>query len=345
MTTRVAIIGLGATGRAIACALLRRTDVTVVGACDHGPTTVGADLGAVLGVGSVGVTVVSDLESLPPADLAVVATTSDLNHVAQTLIPLLKRSYNVMSICEELAYPWMSHPELATRLHETALANGVSVLGTGANPGILMDTLPLLLAALTQRVESVTIRRRTSMSRYGAILPKFGLGLTADEFSTARDAGKVLGHHGFEQAIAALSSGLGWRLDAIEVDPVIPAIISATTRVGDHVTIHPGQIASVTHAARGLRHGKSVIDLEIMFGFFDAGDAVTVGDDYVIVGDDQVLELSAATGFESMLSTVAAAANTAVSVVAAESGLLSMGDLPVRALTSKGHLLAEEPQR
>lgn len=332
----VVIVGLGVTGRAIARSLLHRGDVEVVGACDLTPGVVGADLGEVLGVERAGVPVVGDLESLPRADLAVVATSSDLNHVAQSLIPLLERSYNVMSLCEELAYPWSSHPALAQRLHETALANGVSVLGTGANPGMLMDTLPMLITALVQGVESVTVRRRTSMARYGAILQKFGLGLDADEFAVARDRGKVIGHHGFEQAIGALGAGLGWQLDTVEVDPVTPAVISNSTRVGDHVTIHPGEICAVTHAARGMCGGKPVIDLEIMFGFFDTDDAVSVGDDYRIVGTDQVLELSATTGFESMLSTVAVAVNSAVAVVEADPGLVSMGDLPVRALAAKG---------
>lgn len=346
--SRIVVVGLGATGRAIARSLLHRADVEVVGACDPAPDIDGADLGAVVGAGSVGVTVVGDLDSLPPADLAVIATTSDLNHVAQTLIPLLRRSYNVMSICEELAYPWHSHPEVARRLHDTAVANGVSVLGTGANPGMLMDTLPMLITTLVQCVESVTIRRRTSMARYGAILTKFGLGLTADEFAAARAAGNVCGHYGFEQAIGALGAGLGWRLDTVEVDPVAPAVISDGTRVGDHVTIEPGQISAVTHAARGLVDGNAVIDLEIMFGFFATGDAVAVGDDYRIVGADQVLELSATSGFESMLSTVAVAVNTAVAVVEAQPGLLSMGDLPVRALAAKGsrrtHVMTTAPE-
>ncbi|MFB1044192.1 hypothetical protein [Streptomyces chrestomyceticus] len=48
------------------------------------------------------------------------------------------------------------------------------------------------------------------MSRYGAILSKFGLGLTMREFATARSRGEVVGHYGFEQAIGALASGLGW---------------------------------------------------------------------------------------------------------------------------------------
>ncbi|OBC12635.1 dihydrodipicolinate reductase [Mycobacterium sp. 852013-50091_SCH5140682] len=305
MAQRIVMVGLGATGVAMAQSLLQRADVEIVGAADRNPAVIGTDLGALAGSAANGVTVVDDPAGLPPAELAIVATTSDLNHVADTIVSLLERSYNVMSICEELAYPWSSHPEIARRLDDTAKAHDVTVLGTGANPGVLMDTLPLLLTTLSQRVDRVIIRRRTNMSRYGAILSKFGMGLTPEQFSAAQASGAVVGHYGFEQSISALASGLGWTLDTIEVAQVRPAMVSEIRRVGRHITIEPGQIAAVTHAARGLCGGRAVIDL------------------------------TSPTGFESFVSTIAAAVNVATAVIGAPSGLLSMGDLPVRALASK----------
>ncbi|WP_081876565.1 dihydrodipicolinate reductase [Nocardia rhamnosiphila] len=341
MTHTIVMVGLGATGLAMAASLLRRTDVQIVGAADRNTAVVGADLGTLAGLGASGVTVIDEPSRLPAADLAIVATTSDLGLVVDTLVPLLERSYNVMSICEELSYPWSSHPDIARRLDETAKANGVTVLGTGANPGVLMDTLPLLLTTLTQRVERIVIRRRTNMSRYGAILSKFGLGLTPARFDGAQASGAVIGHYGFEQAITALAAGLGWSLDAIVVDRVSPSMVSDTVRTGDHVVIQPGEIAAVTHAARGTVGGRTVIDLEIMFGFFDGSDPVSTGDDYRIEGADQVIELSSPVGFESFVSTIAAAVNVATAVVDAPRGFLSMGDLPVARIASKGTHLAE----
>ncbi|GAA3541058.1 hypothetical protein [Nocardioides daeguensis] len=339
MSKRVVLVGLGATGVAMARSFMERNDLRVVGAADRNPQAVGSDLGDVLGVEPLGVVVVDDPEKLPEAELAVVATTSDLNQVAATVLPLVAAGYNVMSICEELSFPWVSHAEVSRQIDDAAKASGVTVLGTGANPGVLMDTLPLLLTVLTQDAKRITIRRRTNMSRYGAILRKFGLGLTPDVFETAQAAGEVVGHYGFEQAIGAVASGLGWELDAIEVDDVTPVLLAQDLRTGAHLSIAPGQIAAVAHAARGLVDGKAVIDLEIVFGFFADGDTVQAGDDYRIEGEEQVLELSSSVGFESFLSTIAAAVNTAAAVVDARPGLLSMGDLPVRELASKGSRL------
>ncbi|PXY23143.1 dihydrodipicolinate reductase [Prauserella coralliicola] len=343
--TRVALVGLGATGCAIGTLLAAREDCVLVGAVDQRPDTIGRDLSEFLGLGRLGIAVTSDLGALPATDLAVVATTSDLDRVAQTVIPLLERSINVVSICEQLAYPWESHPQIAKQLDAVAREHGVTVVGTGANPGVLMDTLPMLMSVLTRQVNRVVIRRRTNMSRYGAILSKFGLGLEPTAFAAARNSGQVIGHVGFEQAIGALAAGLGWELDTIVVDDVEPSVVSDRRRQGAHTVIEPGAIAAVTHRARGLRSGDAVIDLEIVFGFFDAEDEVQPGDEYLIEGDDQLITLASNHGFESFLSTVAAAANVATAVVDAPAGLHSMGELPVLAMASKGARIRQAVHR
>jgi 4-hydroxy-tetrahydrodipicolinate reductase len=120
------------------------------------------------------------------------------------------------------------------------------------------------------------------------------------------------------------------------VEEVIPAIIASSPRLGDSLCIERGQIAAVSHAARGLLAGQVLVDLEITFGFFDPNDGIAAGDDFEIVGEEQVIELRSSLGFDSFLSTIAAAVNAAAAVVAAEPGLLSMGDLPARGLAAKG---------
>ncbi|WP_409185956.1 hypothetical protein F9C11_17585 [Amycolatopsis sp. VS8301801F10] len=322
MNSRTVLVGLGSAGRAIASSLPQRAEVEVVGAADADPRLAGQDLGILTGRAANGISVVSDPADLPSADLAVVATASELNKVADTLVPLLERSFNVLSICEELACPWRSHPGLARMLDDAAKAHGVTVVGGGANPGVL--------TALTQRVKSVRIRRRANMSRYGAILSKFCLGLTEQEFEAAR--GEGVDHYGFEQAVASLADGLGWDLDSVDVGEVSPAVVAGSPRAGDRRRIEPGQISAVAHAARGVLGGETVIDLEITFSFFAAGDEVSAGDDYRIVGEERVIDLRSSA--DSFPSTVAAAVNAAV--VGAERGLLSMGDLRPRAVAAKG---------
>ncbi|MEU2266748.1 dihydrodipicolinate reductase [Streptomyces olindensis] len=335
-TTRIALVGLGATGLAIGRALAGRRDCTLVGAADISPERVGRDLGELLGGTPSGTAVVADPDVLPLADVAMVATTSMLDAVEPVLSALVRRGVNVVSICEELGHPFLSHPEVSGRLDKLAVEHGVAVLGTGCNPGMIMDTLPLLLSSLTQRVRRVRIRRTADMSRYGAILAKFGLGLTEERFAAEQGAGRVIGHVGFEQSVAALAAGLGWDLDEIVVDAPRPALLAAEPRSGEHIRIEPGTVAAVLHGARGLSGGEAVIELGIHFGLFQPGDPMEDGDACVIEGDEQTVEVRVPGGYESFLSTVAVSSNAVVAAVGAAPGLRTMADLPVAALASKG---------
>jgi 2,4-diaminopentanoate dehydrogenase len=88
------------------------------------------------------VRVVSSTEDLPDADVAVVATSSWIEGIEPVLVALISRGTDVASMCEELRDPSLSHPDIVARLDKAARDSGVSALGTGCNPGMLMDTLP-----------------------------------------------------------------------------------------------------------------------------------------------------------------------------------------------------------
>lgn len=332
----VVFVGLGSVGVEVGRSLCRRDDCVVVGASDINPALLGCDLGTVFGVADLDVAVVDSISALPPADVAFVATTSFVETSEPLIVDLLTRGYNVVSICEELGFPHHSHPEFSARVDEAAKACGRSVVGTGCNPGMLMDTLPLLLSSLTQRVERVRIERATPMVRYGNIIKKFGIGLTEAEFAQARAERRVIGHVGFTESVAALASGLGWVLDAIEVDDPTPAFLASNDRAGSHTAVAAGTIAAVRHAARGIRDGDSLIDVAIYFGFFDDGDPVAPGDRWLIEGEEQTLEFFAPRGLDSLLSTVAVASNSITAIVDAAPGLRTMADFSAVSVASKG---------
>lgn len=342
--TTVAVVGLGATGLAIAEALVARADCELVGAVDIQPGLVGAGLDSLV-TGAPAVPIASTVGALPDADVAVVATSSWIEGVEPVVTALVCRGTNVVSICEELRDPELRHHEIVARLDTLARNNGVSVLGTGCNPGMLMDTLPLVLSGLTTGVERISVRRTADMSRYGAILHKFGLGLAPAEFDARRAAGEVMGHVGFDQSIAALARGLEWTLDSIEVDPVERELLARGDRAGAHLTVPAGTVAGVVHRARGVRAGRTVVELVTHFGIFTDEDDVARGDALTIVGYDQTIEVIAPGGYESFLSTVAMACNAVPAVVAAQPGFRTLLDVPVGALASKGARMTRRPER
>jgi hypothetical protein len=70
----------------------------------------------------------------------------------------------MLTTCEELTHPWRTDGPLAARNDEAARREGVCVLTTGADPGFMMDTLPLTLTACAVVLNAVS---RIREARHG----------------------------------------------------------------------------------------------------------------------------------------------------------------------------------
>src|SRR5258708_16079390 len=75
------------------------------------------------------------------------------------LLMCLEAESCVVSTCEELSYPFRTYPELAANLDAAAKDWGVALVGTGVNPGFVMDKLVVTLAAISQRIEHANALR------------------------------------------------------------------------------------------------------------------------------------------------------------------------------------------
>src|SRR5262249_57729165 len=112
--------------------------------------------------------------------------------------------FHVVSTCEELAYPELHHSKLARRIDALAKEKKVAVLGTGVNPGLVMDRLTLAVASACVRVDSVRVTRVVDAAkRRGPLRAKVGAGLTREEFD-AGVASKKLGHVGLTESAAVI---------------------------------------------------------------------------------------------------------------------------------------------
>jgi len=160
---RVVSYGLGAIGKQIAHLIAETPGLELVGGIDEDARLVGRRLNDVLGLAQLEAPPVGDdpsevLTATRP-DVVVLATTSFLRSAYPQLVACLRARVNVVSTCEELVYPYASHPELAARLHELARLSGVTVLGAGVNPGFIMDLLPLTLTAPCSSVRRISVTR------------------------------------------------------------------------------------------------------------------------------------------------------------------------------------------
>ena len=156
---RVIQYGIGPIGASIIRLMRQKTSLEIVGAIDTDPKKVGRDLGEVVGAPDApwGVLVSADSGSVlaTRADVVVHSTSSYLASVMDQLLSCLAAGLCVVSTCEELAYPFRKYPDLSKTLDAAAREQGVALVGTGVNPGFVMDKLPLTLSAVSQRVDRV----------------------------------------------------------------------------------------------------------------------------------------------------------------------------------------------
>ena len=260
---RVLQIGLGAIGLEIAKLASKKSGLKIVGASDL-VRHVGEDLGVILGSGVTGVKVVSDYrralkESKP--DLILHATSSYLQDVYEQIVECVKEGANVISTCEELSYPFYKHPDLAKNLDHLAKKNRVRILGTGINPGFLMDTLVTLLTTVCQEVESIVVERVIDAShRRQAFQRKIGVALSEEEFASKIVGKEISGHVGLEESIAMICDALGWRLQRIEAEQPTPILASKQVS-SPYYTVPAGRVAGLQQIARGYVDGGARITL------------------------------------------------------------------------------------
>jgi len=323
---RVVQYGVGPIGASIARLMRQKSALEIVGAIDTDPAKAGQDLGEIAGAPDApwGVKVSSDAAKILDGrvDAVIHSTSSYLESVMDQLIACLEAGCCIVSTCEELAYPFRKHPALSKKLDTTAQEEGVALVGTGVNPGFVMDKLVLTLAAVSQRVDHAKATRIVDAShRRLPLQKKIGAGMTPEEFRAQVAAG-VIKHHGLPESIAMVADGLGLAVDDIS-ETIEPVIAENSVRT-EYLEVAAGQVAGVHQIARGTAAGKEKVfmELKMYVGARNAADTIE------LQGEPN-LTLTIPGGTHGDIATAAVVVNAIPVILAAPAGLRSSRDLPL----------------
>jgi len=321
---RVVQYGLGPIGMATARLVHDREDLVLVGAVDIDPAKVGQDVGDVGSFGvKTGIPIVehlSDLGSDAKPDIVIHTTSSFFPVFSDQIAEILDYGCDIVSTSEELSFPWIANREPADRLAELAVHANRTVLGTGVNPGFVMDTLPLSLTGICQHVDRIEVVRAMNASlRRGPFQAKIGSGLTVEEFEERMRTG-LMGHIGLPESIGMCVDTLGHRLDDY-VSSVQPLVADRRIET-DHFVVEPGRVRGLHQVAQGFADGKEFVKLVFIAGL----DWETNHDEIRITGTPD-LEITIS-GTNGDVATVAIAVNAIQRVLEAPAGLMTMRDLP-----------------
>jgi len=323
-TVRVAIVGLGAIGREVLKAVRARPGLVLTAVADPAPELVGRDAGELAGVGPCGVRVVATADEAFTAeagvDVALVLTTSGVAELLPIVEAAALRGVDVISTCEDLAYADLATPELARKLDARARAGGITVLGTGINPGFVMDRLPLTLAAACVRVDAVRVERVVDAAkRRGPLRAKVGADLTVAEFE-AGVAARRLGHRGLPESLALVGLGLGVTFDDV-TNTIAPVV---ATPDNPRAGIEPGRVAGLRQSAVGRKGGREIVRLDL-----EMSVAAPDPHDRVVIDGDPPLDVLVRGGTHGDRGTVGTTVSAIPAVVTASPGLKTVLDLPL----------------
>jgi len=315
------VVGLGAIGKLVASFAVQHPELELVGAADE--ALAGTSLAELI-PGAPDVPVApngSTAYRRARGGVAFICTGSLLEEVSTEIEAAVRAGLHVVSSCEELVNAGFVDPELADLIDRSARRSGVGVLGTGVNPGFILDRLPVTLGAVVGEVRRVeAVRVVDASSRRGALQEKLGLGLTPEEFETLVEEGAV-GHIGLSESCALLVDGLGLEVD--EVEEEIDPILAEERIVSGPWTIEPGRVRGLRQVALAFDEGREVARLTLELGL-----GLENPRDWFRIEADPPIEMLVPGGIEGDRATAWALINAAPRVASAEPGLLTVLDLP-----------------
>jgi hypothetical protein len=324
---KIAQFGLGMIGIEALRLAASKSWIEVVGGVDIDPSKAGKPLASFTGVkDQEKVKVFPTFESLwehARPDVILHTAGSKVGETFDQIEPMIRAGVSIASTCEELLYPALREPERSTEFDALCRRFGAGVVGTGVNPGFVMDVLPVCLTGVSRFVESIYVERVVDAStRRMQLQKKVGSGMDPEYFRGLFRAGKA-GHAGFRESAALICHCLGWEVEKITetCEPVI-ADHDITTeffsvKTGLTCGLHQIVKAEVKGAGTPL-----VMDLKMYLDAKDPHDAVRIK-------GEPTLDVRLNGGVAGDHATVAALVNAIPRVLKAGGGLHLMTDLAV----------------
>ena len=321
---KVVMIGLGPLGQKVVRYAVRRKSIAIVAAVDTDPAKIGKDLGTLSRIKRLGIVVRGDLKSAlkrTKPDAAILTTVSSISRLEPQVREIAKHKLQIVSTCEELSFPWRRSRAVATRIDALCRKAGVTCLGTGVNPGFLMDFLPSILTAVNQNVKKIVVKRfQDASSRRVPFQQKIGACLTRAEFNR-KVADGALRHVGLPESVDMIAHAMGWKLTR-STETLRPVIATRCIRSG-YRAIKKGMACGVEQVGRGFVGRKEVIRLH----FRAAVGEPKSFDRVEIEGEPNVVSMIDG-GVNGDIATCAITLNALRSVMAAAPGLKTMLDVP-----------------
>jgi 4-hydroxy-tetrahydrodipicolinate reductase len=254
----------GNAGRKALAGILRHPDLQLVGVHCHAEDKQGRDAAELCGLDEpTGIRATRDADALLALDADCVCYTAQgetrIRETIDDLCRILGSGKNVVNTAiVSLVYPPFASPKLRDRLEQACRAGDATFFTSGFDPGWSGDVMPLALASVCERVDSVRVSELMDYSTYadpGFTGVYFGFGRPLDYAAPLLQPGMLRG--GWGGMVQLLADAFGMRLDEIrEEHERLPAPDSFECAMG---RIEKGSCAAVRFEVQGIVDGRPAL--------------------------------------------------------------------------------------
>jgi hypothetical protein len=268
---RVIQWGTGTVGAEIITAILdHRDDLELVGARVYSAAKHGVDLGTLVGREPIGATATTDVDEVLALEADCVLYTPRTAHL-DDVCALLAAGKNVVTTAF-LFHPARIDDRDRARVLAACERGGVSIHGSGINPGNLSGVLPLALSGMSRTIDRITLQERADWSVYestGITFDNMAFGQPVDAISPTSSDFLAFNSAIFCEQVWFLADALHADID--EVTATVEAVPATRDHeIFDHV-LHAGTTAGQRWNWTGRRRGETLIEIETLW---------TVGNEY-----------------------------------------------------------------
>lgn len=218
----------GNVGKASIRGIVQREDLELVGLIVHDSEKVGKDAGVIAGIEETGILATDQIDDILSKDIDCVHYTPlasfrmglDPEADKKNILSILRRGINVVTTVGYL-FPKAFGDELTKEIEEACITGGVSLHGTGYNPGWLAELIPLTMSGMSEKINKITVSESSEFSYYPSkeiVMDGMLMGKTMEEYEKEADRYESWLSGLFKEAVYLIAEGIGTEISNVEED-------------------------------------------------------------------------------------------------------------------------------
>ncbi len=248
-----------ATGNVGSRALRRAIEhpqLDLVGVWVHSANKVGRDAGELAGIAPIGVTATNSIEdvlALKPDCVLYMPHVCNFDEICR----ILESGSNIVTTRMELQNPAALDAAICARVEQACQRGNASIHATGSSPGFITEAMPIVLASIQRRLDSLRIDEFADCSSRNSpemLFDMMGFGRGPGPANQAQL------HHArssFAPSLQLVASALGLPIESFEVDGA-----QGYARNDVHIAagvVPAGTVAATKTTLSGMRGGKPLM--------------------------------------------------------------------------------------